>query len=114
MDEYFGIEIKDDAEGVLQDVHWYGGNLGYFPDYALGNIYNGQMLNEMQKTIPDWNDQLKIGNATNILQWLKDNVHQKGFLHDPADLVKEITGELPDAKYFVKYMNEKFTKIYGI
>ncbi len=114
MEEFLGIEIKDDAEGVLQDVHWYGGNLGYFPDYALGNIYNGQMLYAMEKKIPDWNDQLSIGNATNILNWLDINVHKKGFLYDPADLVKEITGELPDAKYFVKYMNEKFGKIYKL
>jgi carboxypeptidase Taq len=114
IEEYLGIEIKDDAEGVLQDVHWYGGLFGYFPDYALGNIYNGQMLYAMEKKIPDWNDQLSIGNAKNILNWLDIQVHKRGFLYDPADLVKEITGELPDAKYFVKYMNEKFGKIYKL
>ncbi|MHA1728100.1 MAG: carboxypeptidase M32, partial [Promethearchaeota archaeon] len=113
MDEYLGQKITNDTEGVLQDVHWYGGSLGYFPDYALGNIYNGQMLFTMEKSIPDWNNRLKKGDVKKILDWLVTNVHNKGFLFDPADLVKDITGELPDAKYFLKYLNRKFGKIYG-
>jgi carboxypeptidase Taq len=114
MEDYLGIEIKNDAEGVLQDVHWYGGSMGYFPDYALGNIYNGQMLDTMVKSIPDWNTQLQHGNPSEILNWIDNNVHKKGFLYDPADLIEEISGHRPDAKYFVKYMNSKFGQIYDL
>lgn len=113
MEQYLGQKIDTDAQGVLQDVHFYQGYFGYFPSYAIGNIYGGQMLATMEKTIPDWTDQLKVGNVNNILNWLDTKVHKEGSKYDPVDLVKNITGELPDAKYFIKYLNEKFGKIYG-
>ena len=115
MEEYLGQKITNDADGgVLQDTHWYGGAFGYFPDYALGNIYDGQFLHTMKKTIPDWEDQLYKGNCAPILNWLDVNVHKKGFLYDPEDLIENVTGEKPNAKYFVDYLTKKFDDIYQI
>ena len=112
MDSYFGLNLENEAEGVLQDVHWYGGGFGYFPAYALGNVYDGALLTTMEKSIPDWKQQLKEGNGKNVLKWLSVNVHKKGLLYDPVDLIEKITGNKPDAVAFVDYLNDKFSKLY--
>jgi len=112
MDKYLQQKIKKDKEGVLQDTHWYGGSFGYFPTYSIGNIYGGQMLHTMKKDINDWNEQLRMGQYDDIRNWLITNVHQKGSMYDPRDLIEEISGEKPDAKYFISYMEKKFGKIY--
>ncbi|MCP4764340.1 MAG: carboxypeptidase M32 [archaeon] len=112
MDKYFGLKLNNEAEGVLQDIHWYGGAFGYFPAYALGNVYDGPLLSTMEKTIPDWKQQLREGNCKNMIEWLDVNVHKKGFLYDPVDLIEKITGNKPDASSFIDYLNDKFSKIY--
>jgi len=112
IDTYFGLKLENDAEGVLQDVHWYGGNFGYFPTYALGNVYDGAFLSKMEKTVPNWRQQLKEGNGKNILEWLDVNIHKKGFLYDPVDLIEKVTGNKPDAAAFIDYLTDKFSKIY--
>ncbi|MHA1869502.1 MAG: carboxypeptidase M32 [Promethearchaeota archaeon] len=113
MESYLSQKIERDAEGVLQDIHWYGGAFGYFPDYALGNIYNGQMLWAMKKDIPNYDELLLNGEPSKILDWLKDKVHSLGFLYDPVDLVQHISGVEPDAKYFLDYLYDKFGKLYN-
>jgi len=112
MDEYFGLKLDNETEGVLQDVHWYSGSFGYFPAYALGNVYDGALLSTMEKSIPDWKQQLKEGNGKNIIEWLDVNVHKKGFLYDPVDLIENVTSKKPDASAFIDYLNDKFSKIY--
>src|SRR5208337_4146249 len=86
--EYLGIKILNDSEGVMQDTHWASGLYGYFPSYALGNIYDGQLLKAMEKTMPDWRKRLAKGNFNDIKTWLTKNVHSQGDLYDPADLIK--------------------------
>jgi carboxypeptidase Taq len=113
IEEYFGLKVDTDAEGIMQDTHWYMGLYGYFPDYAIGNIYDGQFYMQMKKDIPDWESQLVIGDTSQILNWLDVNVHKKGALYDPVDLVEHVTGEKPNAKYFVDYLDEKYKKIFG-
>ena len=112
MDSYFGLKLENEAEGVLQDVHWYGGGFGYFPAYVLGNVYDGALLSTMEKSIPEWKQQLKEGNGKNILEWLDINIHKKGFLYDPVDLIEKVTGKKPDAAAFIDYLNDKFSRIY--
>ncbi len=114
MEQYLGVKVENDAEGVLQDTHWYAGLIGYFPTYVLGNIYNSQMLATMKKTIPTWEDQLSVGDFSQIREWLVTNVHNKGSIYDPIDLIKNICSQPPDTKYFLDYLNEKYSKIYGI
>jgi len=114
MEKYLGIPIENEAEGVLQDTHWYAGLFGYFPTYALGNIYNSQMLATMKKSIPELEDQLATGDFSKIRNWLVTNVHNKGSLYDPIDLMKNICNQPPDTKYFLDYLNEKYSRIYNI
>jgi len=111
--DYLGVEIENDSEGVLQDIHWSGGDFGYFPTYALGNIISGQLLNTMQKSISDWKDQISRGNFQNVKKWLVENVHQQGDLYDPAVLIRRITGEKMDSKPYLGYLDKKFSWIYG-
>ncbi|MFW9830762.1 MAG: carboxypeptidase M32 [Candidatus Thorarchaeota archaeon] len=111
-DEYLGVTIENDAEGVLQDTHWASGYHGYFPSYVLGNIYGGQLLTKMEHTIPDWLTQIAKGNFKNIEQWMVKNVHHKANLYDPEDLLKHITGETLNAQPFINYLTTKYSKIF--
>lgn len=111
--EYLGVDIENDSEGVLQDTHWAGGSFSYFPSYAMGNIYNAQMLVKMTKDIPGYNELVKKGELKPIIDWLIKNVHMVSNLYDPPELIKEITGEEITPKYFINYLKEKYSKIYG-
>ena len=111
--KYLGIDIENDSEGVMQDTHWASGYYGYFPSYALGNIYSGQILARMEKDLPDWRKQIAKGNFYDIKQWLVKNVHSYGDLYDPADLIKKITREELDVKPYLNYLNTKYSKLYG-
>jgi len=111
--EYLGIKIENDSEGVMQDTHWASGYYGYFPSYALGNIYSGQILARMEKDLPDWRNKISKGNFNPINQWLIKNVHSYGDLYDPADLIKKIAAEKITVKHYLKYLNTKYSKLYG-
>ena len=110
--EYLDVNIKNDSEGVMQDTHWASGYFGYFPTYALGNIYSGQNLIALQRDLPNWKDQIADGIFHNIKNWLIENVYNYGNLHPPALLIKKITGEGITAKPFLEYLNKKYSWIY--
>jgi len=111
--DYLGVNIENDSEGVLQDIHWSGGDFGYFPTYALGNIISGQLLDTVQKSISDWKDQISRGNFQNVKKWLVENVHQQGDLYDPPVLIKRITGEKMNSKPYLEYLDKKYSWVYG-
>ena len=111
--DYLGVTIENDSEGVMQDTHWASGSFGYFPSYALGNIYAGQILSAMEKEIPDWRRPLAKGDFQKVKQWLIENVYAQGNLYDPADLLRKITGEKITARNYVDYLNAKYSKLYG-
>lgn len=111
--KYLGVDIENDQEGVLQDIHWAGGGFGYFPTYALGNIISGQLLRIMEKSIPNWKDQISKGSFGNVKDWLVRNVHEHGDLYDPAVLVKKITGEEMNFNPYLEYLENKFSWVYG-
>lgn len=110
--EYFGLDIKDDATGILQDVHWSSG-FGYFPTYAMGNAMNVMYFKKMDESI-NFSKTVKAGKMDTILSWLKENVFAKAPLYDTKDWIKEITGEEFSAKPYVEYLTKKFMKIYHI
>ena len=110
--KYLGVDIENDSEGVLQDIHWAGGDFGYFPTYALGNIISGQLLQTMGKSVSDWKEQIAEGNFRNIKKWLVENVHQQGNLYDPTVLIKKITGEEMNAKPYYEYLDSKCSWVY--
>ena len=112
--EYLGIEPGNDSQGVLQDIHWSDGSFGYFPSYALGNLYGAQFLNKMKQDIPNLYQDLEKGNLISIFQWLKENIHKHGAVYEPGELIKKVTGEELTAKYFIDYLNTKFSSIYNL
>ena len=114
MNRYLGVVPKEDTEGVLQDVHWSSGLFGYFPSYMLGNLYSSQIFACVQKEIPDLDEHFARGDFAPLLTWLRERVHCFGMTYEPKDLLKRITGEDPDASYFVRYIEEKYSRIYKL
>jgi carboxypeptidase Taq len=108
----FGIDVEHDSEGIMQDTHWASGYFGYFPSYALGNIYNAHQFEILKKAVPNYKDVIRSGDLSPIRAWLKEQIHAKSNLMDPADLMKNITGGKLDATYFVNYLKEKCKKVY--
>jgi carboxypeptidase Taq len=113
MGDYLGLEIENDAEGLLQDTHWSWGMIGYFPTYALGSYYNGQFLWKMKQDLPEWEEHLRQGNFDPILEWLNTNIRNQGHKYDPLDLVERLTGEKFSSKYYIDYITERYSTIYG-
>jgi carboxypeptidase Taq len=113
-EEYLGVTVKNDAEGVMQDTHWANGYYGYFPSYALGNIYSGQLLAALEKDLQNWRSQLSQGNLKDIKAWLFKNVHIYGNLYDPADLIRKIAGRELEAKPYLEYLRGKYSKLYDL
>lgn len=113
MKKYLGIVPKTDREGVLQDVHWSQGPMGYFPTYTLGNLYGAQFVSKMVKEV-DLGQSIEKGELGTALSWLRENIHQHGSLYWPSELIKKVTSEELDPKYFLSYLKEKFSKIYKI
>ena len=108
MKDFFDLKIDNDAEGVLQDVHWSGGSFGYFPTYTLGNIYSAQLFNKFLETHQSfWDDVSKRGNFSALNIWLNKNIYSKGRLLEPKDLIKHATGENPNSEYLIKYLKSK-------
>jgi len=114
MQEYLGITPKDDAEGVLQDVHWSSGILGYFPTYQLGNLISSQLWEKMQAAIPDIYSQIERGDFQAILEWLRSNVHQYGRKYLPGELIMRITGKAVDSGPYMGYLRTKYKDIYQL
>jgi len=110
-EELIGIRPGNLAEGVLQDVHWSMGAVGYFPSYAVGTAYGSQMMNTIKKGV-DIDTAVKNEDLTPVTGWLKENIHEKGLLFLPDELLKQSTGESFNSKYYVDYLTEKFTELY--
>lgn len=112
--ESLGVTPKTDTEGVLQDVHWSSGYIGYFPTYALGNLYSAQFLEELKQDVPQYTDAIESGNMESILSWLRENIHSKGSLLSPRQLLKEVTGEKLSSQKYIEYLTQKYSKIYNL
>ncbi len=109
MEEYLGIVPSSDSSGVLQDVHWAGGEFGYFPSYALGNLIATMIWNVALEEIPELEQELSKGNFQILLEFLRRRVHRFGALYSPADLLEKITGSrVIDSKPFLSYLRNKY------
>ncbi|HEX9069967.1 MAG TPA: carboxypeptidase M32 [Ktedonobacterales bacterium] len=111
--EYLGIEPPTDAEGVLQDIHWSSG-FGYFPTYTLGNLYGAQIYASLRHAFPDLDARLAKGDTAFALGWLREHMYTHGAVYLPEDLITRVTGEAPNPDFFAKYLDEKFSRVYGI
>lgn len=110
---YLGVEVEDDSEGVMQDTHWASGVYGYFPTYALGNVYSGQLLATMEGEIPMWRARIAVGGFREVKRWLVERVHRRGNMYDPQDLLKGITGEGINTHPYLGYLEDKYSELYG-
>lgn len=112
-EEYLGVKIDTDTEGVLQDTHWASGYYGYFPSYALGNVYDGLWFEQMNKDMPQWKENLRKGEVIPAVNWHKENVQKWGNLYDPGDLAQRVTGKTLTAKPFVEYLENKYSSLFA-
>jgi len=113
MEEYLGLTPPNDADGVLQDVHWSGGMIGYFSTYALGNLVSVQLWEKMNADMPNMEDQIRKGKFGDLLNWLVENVHQHGRKYEPQELVQRVTGSKIDPAPYLRYLERKYGQIYG-
>ncbi|MFX0136864.1 MAG: carboxypeptidase M32 [Candidatus Hodarchaeota archaeon] len=114
FEDFLGIVPPNDAQGVLQDVHWSMGSIGYFPTYFLGNLYAAQIYNKLLQKLPSLPEDYKNGEFLNLLTFLKENIHQYGSIYRANDLIKRVTGEDLNSDYFLKYIEKKFYPIYKL
>jgi len=112
FNEYLGITPPDDAKGVLQDVHWSFGLLGYFSTYALGNLVSVQLWERINRDIPDLEEQIRRGEFSALLSWLRENIHRHGRKFEPQELVERVTGSKIDPAPYVRYLRDKYAQIY--
>lgn len=110
----FGMTPSTHAEGCLQDIHWSAGLIGYFPTYALGNMYAAQLYQHAQEAIPDLQQQITEGQFGDLLKWLRENVHQHGQRFPAPRLVQVVTGKSLSDGPLVQQLNERFRPLYGI
>ena len=111
--DMLGVTPPDDRQGVLQDTHWSGGMIGYFPTYALGSAYGAQFLSVMKREL-DVDALAGKGDLAPITSWLQRNIHRYGKLYDPAELIQKVCGEPFDPRYYTDYLTQKMTDVYGL
>ncbi len=114
MEEYLGVRPSNDAEGVLQDVHWSFGAFGYFPTYTLGNLYSVQFFNQAELDLPGLDDSCARGDFSALLSWLRENIHDVGRGRKAEELVLELTGQPLSAQPFMDYLEAKYKALYSI
>ncbi len=113
MKEYLGVDVPDDTHGVLQDSHWSQGNVGYFPSYALGNAFGAQIAARMKKDL-DLDACTANGDLAPVVNWLTDHLFKYGCMLDPMPLLEQVCGEPFTPDYYIQYLKEKFSAIYGL
>ena len=111
--EYLGIDVPSDKEGCLQDSHWSGGAIGYFPSYALGSAYGAQMLHKMQEDIGNIYQDVAKGDLSKVTAWLKEHIHRHASFKKPGILFEEVCGKF-DARFYTDYLTEKYSTLYNL
>ena len=111
--EYLGVDVPSNKQGVLQDSHWSGGSIGYFPSYALGSAYGAQILAKMRETV-DVDTCLRQGNLQPINDWLCENIWQHGSMFEPSQLLENVLGQPFDPSYYTDYLEQKFSALYQL
>jgi len=114
MNEYLGLDVPNDGQGVLQDVHWSFGGFGYFPTYSLGNVVSAQIWEKVREAIPDLDEQFERGEFEALREWLRENLHRHGRKFTPQETLSRIVGGPIDAGPYIRYLREKLGGIYGV
>jgi carboxypeptidase Taq len=112
MKELLGVDVPNDAQGVLQDVHWSGGSIGYFPTYALGNVISLQIWAVVQDAIPDLDDQMRAGELEGLSSWLTEHLYSLGRKFTPKETIARLTGDSNiDPQPYLAYLREKVSAL---
>ena len=111
--EYLGIEVPNDRQGCLQDSHWSGGSIGYFPSYALGSAYGPQFLHRMEEELGDIRPDVARGDLGRVKAWLAEHIHQHASLYKPGVLFEQICGKF-DPSFYTDYLTKKYTALYNL
>ncbi len=114
FEAFLGVRPPDDTQGVLQDVHWSAGYIGYFPTYSLGNLFAAQLWEKINQDIPDLEQQIEAAKFSDLLNWLQQNVHQHGSKYEPLELLERIVGSGLTVEPYLNYLEEKFGEIYAL
>lgn len=114
MEEYLGVTPSNDAEGVLQDVHWSGGMIGYFPTYALGNLASVQLWDKMLEDHPNIPDEIAQGKFDTILGWMREKVHRFGSKFEPQEIMLKATGSKITPEPYMRYLQTKYGELYDL
>jgi carboxypeptidase Taq len=114
VQKYLGLEVTDDALGVLQDVHWAAGLIGYFPTYALGNLIAGQLWQRVSSDVPGLEDSIAAGELTPLREWLREHVHRHGSKFTTRELLNRVVGEPLSVAPFVGYLRAKLADVYAV
>jgi carboxypeptidase Taq len=114
MQDYLGVTPPDDAKGVLQDIHWSSGSVGYFSTYALGNLVSAQLWEKINDDVHNLDDQIRKGEFNELLGWLRKKIHQYGHKYDPQDIVQNVTGSRITPEPYVRYLTKKYSEVYGL
>jgi carboxypeptidase Taq len=109
MSTYLGIDVPDDAQGVLQDVHWSRGGFGYFPTYSLGNVISVQIWERMRKDVPDVDEQMERGAFGDLREWLREHIHRHGRTWLPGETLERAVGSGIDPEPYLAYLQRKLS-----
>lgn len=109
-----GVSPPDDASGVLQDIHWSMGAIGYFPTYALGNLYAAQFFDAFTRQRPDWEAEVGKGELSPLRSWLQENIHRHGRLYPAPELCRRVTGSTLEPAYLLRYLDRKYAQVYAL
>lgn len=108
-EEYLGVTPKDSREGILQDVHWASGHVGYFQSYMMGDLYASQFRKALMKDIPNIYNEIERGNLCKVHQWMTEHIYQYGQTYTPDEILLNVTGETINPQYLIDYLEEKYT-----
>jgi carboxypeptidase Taq len=114
MKQYLGVDVPNDAQGCLQDIHWSGGMLGYFPTYQLGNIIAAQIWEKVLADIPDLYAQFERGEFMPLREWLREKLHRHGRKFTPKETIQRVVGGPIDVAPYLRYLKSKFGEIYNL
>ena len=114
MKEYLGLDVPDNAQGVLQDVHWSAGLIGYFPTYSLGNLIAGQLWERANADIPSLDDSIAVSDLAPLREWLREHVHRYGSKFSTSELLERELGTEIAVGQFVGYLKDKLSDVYAV
>jgi carboxypeptidase Taq len=114
VERYLGLEVPDDAHGVLQDIHWSEGSFGYFPTYSLGNVLAAQIWTRALEALPNLENQIGDGEFAPLAGWLRETLHRHGRKFTPAETIERVVGGPLDVAPYMEYLKAKFGDLYRL